>query len=312
MSGSTTGTFLNQLQKTWLTPRVVRNHYFRTIALILSTLVLINARSFPLVWHMRVLRQLVEWNLRKALSPNKRLFMQKTSPVAQDPFKVMVTQKFWAGPDDCDFLGHLSNSSYAKNLDIARMKVCIINLRPFMLEGGWMPLAGADYAFISEIRLFSHYEVRSKVASWDEKWLYLLSEFVTHSPAPQTASSGSRSGTEKGPTPHSALSLPKADPKATRPDGTRLHCLAISRYCFKIGRLTVPPRIAMAICGFGPDRSNWLRSASMQEEGTLRMFLEGGWRKERGWELGEYEEKRAAGMVWCEKLKEGITALADW
>lgn len=142
--------------------------------------------------------------------------------------------------------------------------------------------------------------------------LYLLSEFVTHSPAPQTASSGSRSGTEKGPTPHSALSLPKADPKATRPDGTRLHCLAISRYCFKIGRLTVPPRIAMAICGFGPDRSNWLRSASMQEEGTLRMFLEGGWRKERGWELGEYEEKRAAGMVWCEKLKEGITALADW
>lgn len=32
--------------------------------------------------------------------------------------------------------------AHIQNLDIARMKVCITNLRPFMVEGGWMPLAG--------------------------------------------------------------------------------------------------------------------------------------------------------------------------
>lgn len=106
------------------------------------------------------------------------------------------------------------------------------------------------------------------------------------------------------------LDIPKHKPRKIRPDGTILHCVAISRYCFKLGRLTVPPRVALAICGFGIDRSNWIRSASMQTHGDLRRFLEGGWRDEKGWDLAEFEEQRLAGMEWCKKLTQGINAAA--
>lgn len=43
--------------------------------------------------------------------------------------------------------------------------------------------SGADYAFLSEIPMFTPYEVRAKVAGWDEKWVSLVKvvmEEVTH------------------------------------------------------------------------------------------------------------------------------------
>ncbi|CAL1701536.1 unnamed protein product [Somion occarium] len=280
----------------------------RILGYLVAALLLINVRSFPLVWHVRVLRHMVSWNLRRFCSRDKLRFVEKTSPVAQDPFKTVITHKYWAGPDDCDFLGHLSNSAYAKNLDIARMKVCITNLRPFMLEGGWMPLAGADYAFISEIPLFSHYEVRAKVAGWDNKWIYLHSEFITRPGSSRTAKKV-ESATETAA--ELTLDIPKHKPRRTRADGTVLHCVAISRYCFKLGRLTVPPAVALAACGFGADRSNWTRSAAMQANGELRRFLEGGWKDSKGWDMAEFEEQRISGLEWCRKLTDGINA-ASW
>jgi hypothetical protein len=93
-----------------------------------------------------------------------------------------------------------------------------------------------------------------------------------------------------------------------REDGTVVHCVAISKYCFKLGRLTVPPRIALCISGFGVDRRNWIRSAALQESGEMRRFLEGGWREQKGWDLPEFEYKRQAGMEWCRKLSEGMAA----
>ena len=43
--------------------------------------------------------------------------------------------------------------------------------------------SGADYAFLSEIPMFTPYEVRAKVAGWDEKWVSVVKvimEEVTH------------------------------------------------------------------------------------------------------------------------------------
>ncbi|KAH8093148.1 hypothetical protein BXZ70DRAFT_442136 [Cristinia sonorae] len=280
---------------------------YKQFYIIIATLLFINIRSFPLVWHVRLLRHLIGWNLRRALSMDVTKYMEETSPVAQDPFKKEVSHSYWAGPDDCDFLGHLSNSAYAKNLDIVRMKVCVSNLRPFMLQGGFMPLAGADYAYLSEIPLFSYYEVRANVAGWDDKWIYLYSEFVTR---PQSSKAAKRLEIATETAAQMTLDVPKHKPRSVRPDGTVLHCVAISRYCFKLGRLTVPPRIALGVCGFGEDRTNWNRSAAMQAQGTLRRFLEGGWRDQKGWDLPEFEEQRRAGMEWCRQLTLGINAAA--
>ncbi|KAH8101071.1 hypothetical protein BXZ70DRAFT_1007472 [Cristinia sonorae] len=270
-----------------------------------SGLLVVNAGSLPLVWHVRVLRHMIKWHVLRLLSPNKHLYMQHTSPIAQNPFASEITHNYWAGPDDCDFLGHLSNSSYAKNLDIVRMKVCVTNLHPFMLEGGFMPLAGADYAYLFEIPMFTSYEVRAKVAAWDEKWIYLYSEFITRPKVskPRGQSQCSLSA-ETG--------IPGKKPRGVRADGTKLHCVAISRYVFKLGRITVPPRIALSICGFGGDGKNWEQYVTMKQKGTLNEFLRGGWKTANGWDLPEFEEQRVAGLEWCQKLNEGISEAASF
>ncbi|KAF8148430.1 hypothetical protein B0H34DRAFT_737014 [Crassisporium funariophilum] len=272
--------------------------------LILFCLLFLNGRSFPLVWHVRVLRHLVARAIRSRLSsimPLRPLEENST----QDPFTTLSVYNSWAGPDDCDFLFHLSNSSYAKNLDIARAQICSTVLATFMEEGGWIPLAAADYLFISEIPLFASYEIRSRVGSWDDKWIYLLSEFVTY-PGRNTPSG--KKMIEDGLT--DPIASRKRKLPNIRPDGSVLHSVAVSVYCFKVGRRTVAPSVALSICGFGAS-SDPSRISGMKKEGKLRHFLEGGWRNEPGWDLPEYETQRQAGLVWCRKLTEATKAAID-
>ncbi|KAJ7469136.1 hypothetical protein FB451DRAFT_1560147 [Mycena latifolia] len=69
-------------------------------------------------------------------------------------------------PDDCDFLLHLSNSSYPQALDRARMRMAIHTFPNFLRCGGSAPLAATHFHFIREILLFVPCEVRA----WDDKW----------------------------------------------------------------------------------------------------------------------------------------------
>ncbi|KAJ7485010.1 hypothetical protein B0H11DRAFT_1861802 [Mycena galericulata] len=297
--------------KTRLPKSLAHSYPFTLLLRALALLILINFRSFPLCWHFRILRHLAWWNFRRLTSLNQPQYIKSTSPIGKDPFGVVVTLNQRAGPDDCDFLGHLSNSAYAKNLDEARMKLCIENLRPFMMAGGWMPLAGADYAYVSEIPLLAKYQIRTRVAGFDNKWVYVHSEFVT--------TPGKPKDTMKAVTATQVLST-SALSRSTRPatrrlkvreDGTVLHCTAISRYCFKMGSLTVPPSVAFGTCGFGSDSTNWTRSEEMQQAGKLRNFLRGGWRDHVDFDFSDFEEARLAGMEWCSRLVEGISG-ATW
>jgi hypothetical protein len=47
-----------------------------------------------------------------------------------------------------DYNYHLSNSSYAKNLDSARMSACIELFSPLFAPGGWMALGGESPLFV--------------------------------------------------------------------------------------------------------------------------------------------------------------------
>lgn len=88
-----------------------------------------------------------------------------------DPFKDEFVSNHRATIDECDFLGHLSNSSYPKNLDIARMKYSTGRLADFMLDGGWVPLGSTSFVFHNEIPILSKYTITSRIETWDEKWL---------------------------------------------------------------------------------------------------------------------------------------------
>lgn len=102
---------------------------------------------------------------------DRRLWLTSVSPVGRTPFptphtegpeqSVQMITKLWASesppishwsslieilhitaPDDCDWNGHMSNSSYAKNLDVLRMRVRPEWFPAFYADGGWIGLAG--------------------------------------------------------------------------------------------------------------------------------------------------------------------------
>jgi hypothetical protein len=122
---------------------------------LLFLLLLINARSFPLVWHFRIFRPVIWIRLQYRLLRMRLMFkpllvqdeaeakwFDSLTPIGTNPFDQVVTYNSWASPDESDFNGHLSNSSYAKTLDAARFKAALSMFPQFFRAGGWMPLAG--------------------------------------------------------------------------------------------------------------------------------------------------------------------------
>jgi len=87
------------------------------------------------------------------------------------------------------------------------------------------------------------------------------------------------------------------------PPGAVVHCIAVSQYCFKHGRVTVPPSVVIPSVGFNATPEKWERLLRMRgmardpsnpkaevgtditEEGKERMkeFHRGGWKEEGDW-----------------------------
>ncbi|KAF7795847.1 hypothetical protein EIP86_007014 [Pleurotus ostreatoroseus] len=98
------------------------------LKLVVFALFLVNARSWPLLWHWRVLvRPILDirlpyyrFLLSTAFLPahvrvqKKAEWLARLCPVGEDPIAFEVREPAWAGPDDCDFNWHLSNSCYPK------------------------------------------------------------------------------------------------------------------------------------------------------------------------------------------------------
>lgn len=90
--------------------------------------------------------------------------------IGRDPFSDIMLHSFTATIDDCDFMGHLSNSSYPKNLDVARLHYASSRFLQFSMDGGWVALGGIYSDFRNEIKAFKRYQVRVRVLTWGEKW----------------------------------------------------------------------------------------------------------------------------------------------
>ncbi|EAU87237.2 hypothetical protein CC1G_12455 [Coprinopsis cinerea okayama7 len=177
--------------------------------------------------------------------------------VGISPFEWRNVYRTRATIDECDFNIHLSNSSYAKILDASRLE-CVVTLFPvFFRSGGAMALGATHFHFMREIPPFQDFEIRSYIGSWDRKWLYLVSKYVTkpkegspsspppffpqqQSHLPSPASSGTSTPTI--PIPYQSLLVEK--------DGWVVHTVAVAQLCFKAGRITVPPSIVLASNGF--------------------------------------------------------------
>ena len=136
------------------------------------------------------------------------------------------------------------------------------------------------------------------------------------------------------PTPNGASNATVPDLKAVaanlageEPDGAVLHTIVVSQICYKIGRITVPPNLMLAINGFTgmPNASlasphpEWATAKKIMSKPhggntkKLRTLLTGGWRDvpeaERWWESAigpEVEAQNLKNLEQIEHLRRGL------
>lgn len=156
-------------------------------------LLLINFRSLPFAWHIRVFLPVFQLRLQYYLLRLRILFKPKEArakiladwgeglcPIGANPFELVAVQHGWTSVDDADYNGHLSNSSYAKALDAARLKLALKAFPAFARSGGWMALGSTHFHFIREIPFLRSYKIRLSIGSWDHKWMFIVARYVSY------------------------------------------------------------------------------------------------------------------------------------
>src|SRR5258708_6908081 len=83
------------------------------------------------------------------------------------------------------------------------------------------------------------------------------------------------------------------------PEGATLHATAVSQYCCKFGRITVPPRVAFIVSGFG-DPNRWERLQRIRKgkegKGKMEELLKGGWKNESEGDFWDFKECEPEGL----------------
>lgn len=149
---------------------------------------------------------------------------------------------------ECDINLHKSNSTYFTDLDISRSNLVMLLFRnefqtPYLPRKPTLVLGGVQCTFRKQIKPYEPYEMWTRVLSWDEKWLYVVTHFVPKGkflPAGYELQSVSE-------TRRRVLSRDEidGDDEAKR----YVFASAISRYIFKSGRKTVTPEEMFKRCG---------------------------------------------------------------
>ena len=89
-------------------------------------------------------------------------------------------QAFRCLPHDLDVNMHMTNSRYHSFMDIARINFMIRNgaWRRARRAGLFPVLGSSSIRFRRPISLFRRFTVTTRVASWDDRWIYLEQRFL--------------------------------------------------------------------------------------------------------------------------------------
>lgn len=156
---------------------------------------------------------------------------------------------------ETDYNLHKSNSTYFADMDISRTACAT----PLYTPGSWIvskeldeeiaaaavaegkprptkklpmfiALGGTFCSFKREIKPLERYELKSHMAAWDDKWMYIITYFIK--------------------------------PERKKGAGQTLAAIGLSKYCIKKGRLTVPIERVLRASGFLPARPDAAPSLS--------------------------------------------------
>jgi acyl-CoA thioesterase FadM len=78
-------------------------------------------------------------------------------------------------PSDLDLNGHMTNARFFSALDLGRLDLLFrTGLLGLVVRQRWTPVvAGCDVRFRRALWPFERFWVESRLAGWDERWLYL-------------------------------------------------------------------------------------------------------------------------------------------
>ncbi|KAL5485579.1 hypothetical protein ACEPAI_6620 [Sanghuangporus weigelae] len=322
----------------------------RPLRILLLLILILNSRSLPFTWHFRVFRPVLYVRFRALLlyfAPKKTrdAWLDSMCPIGKSPFELKGSYVTWASLDESDYNIHLSNSSYAKVLDMLRLKYSLAHLSTVFRDGCWIALGATHLKFIREIPLGRKYEMRMYIGSWDSKWMYIIARFVSKDKSKsgdsktQERLQGAKEALQAVSSSPNGIPMPRFHTPAipdvsgfTTPNpllissaedfnslwseapGETLHCVAMNEVCFKNGRVTVPPALALASAGCGLSQEKWEEVKKLRSGRRMRELLVGGWRDvpdhERWWEeaMFQFEDDRVRRLNVLKGMREGLEA----
>ncbi|KAH7080108.1 hypothetical protein BKA63DRAFT_464227 [Paraphoma chrysanthemicola] len=200
--------------------------------LTLIMLLILNLKSVLFMWHYRFFR---------ALWKGIRLH-QNTALRLHDVFLPTACTSH-VPLLEIDFNLHKSNSTYFSDLDVARAYHTGVILGSLLTPKTGrvrcnIIVGAVSCTFKREIKLHSGYELSTKVASWDEKWIYMVTHFVER-------------GKAKPQPEYLQGVLRDREPKdsVVRLQEKRVFASAVTRMVCKRGRFTVSPIRALEESG---------------------------------------------------------------
>ncbi|KAI1774591.1 hypothetical protein F4818DRAFT_442089 [Hypoxylon cercidicola] len=237
---------------------------------LLCVFVALNIKHMPFIWHLRLV------NAFRFILRSQRPAVPLTSDHIFQPIITSSSAQLM----EIDFNMHKSNSSYFADVDIARSHlVCTLFAKGIeKMRGGTaaytgskkpvfgLALGGVSCNFKREVRPYEEYEIWSKILSWDEKWIYIVTHFVRKDAAKprnyslypeQSAGQSRRDGTDmasdKEPLRRSSLDSESSgsDCDEVKPD-KHIFATALSKCVFKSGRKTVSPELMFQMSGLLP------------------------------------------------------------
>ncbi|KAK5628899.1 hypothetical protein RRF57_004614 [Xylaria bambusicola] len=261
----------------------------RTSRIVALVVVLWNWKSLPLAWTYRVINGMISHLLVRNLhtyTPDK-LFQ----PVKTETHVTLL---------EVDYNIHKSNSTYFADLDVSRTHLvghllarglrAISNnaSTKFVMDpSDWsrpargafgVVLGGVQCSFKKELKPYQRYEMWSRILSWDRKWLYIVTHYV-----------------DKG-----------AVKAGAKPEDweKKIYASAVSKYVFKIGRLTVHPAVLIEASGLLPERpGGWVKVENGVGEELNGVVTNGHVEPEStAWDWKRTEKERLKGLEYAEHL----------
>lgn len=181
---------------------------------------------------------------------------------------------------DYDMFGHKSNSTYFLDADISmaetlsRLTGPSFRLRRAQGKLAFPRLGGVGGIFLKEIKLWQKYVVKSRIAGWDDRWLYLINRFEATGPA-------SEANAEK-----------------------RVLAIIITKGCYKERRTTIPPQVVLEESGLIPlpeQEEDQANGAGTHKDKSGKMDALGN-ANGKGWSRERIEEERVKGLALAKSL----------